>query len=107
MRTGKLDQRVTLQTLTESRNEYGELIKTYADADTVWADVISRKGDESFEASRMQSNKQIKIKMRYRSDVTTEYKIKWMDQSYNVIDVDRSLRRDGELWLMCESVIAT
>lgn len=105
MRTGKLDQRVTIQTVTESRNDYGELIKTWGGDVDVWADVISRKGEESFEASRIGSRRQIKVKMRYRS-ITTDQRILWMAETYNIIDVDRSLRREGELWLMCETVEA-
>jgi SPP1 family predicted phage head-tail adaptor len=103
---GKLDDRVTLQSESNTTNDFGEVIKSYVDVETVWADVISRKGDESFQAASMRSERVIKIKIRYRTDVVTKWRIKWNDEFYNIIDVDRSLRRKGELWLMCENVEA-
>jgi SPP1 family predicted phage head-tail adaptor len=106
LQIGKLDQRVVLQSLGASSNDFGEVIKSYTTVATVWGHVISQKGSESFEAARTESTRTIKIKIRYRSDVKTDWRIQWMGESYNVTDVDRSLRRQGELWLMCESVVA-
>ena len=106
MKTGKLDQQITLQSLSVTSNDFGEVIKGYSDVATVWGHVISRRGTESFEASRMGSDRQIKVKLRFRDDIKTDWRIGWDGEFYNVIDVDRSLRRKGELWLMCESVVA-
>lgn len=106
MEIGTLDQRITLQSLTETNN-FGEVVKEYTDVQETWAMVISQKGAESFEAARMGSVRTIKVKMRYRSDIETDWRIKWMDELYQVISVDRSKRRDGELWLMCETSEAT
>lgn len=106
MQTGKLDQRLTLQQETVSTNDFGEVVKGYSDIATVWAHVISRRGQESFDASRNFSTRIIKVKIRYRDDIETTGRVSWNGDFYNIVDVDRSLRRDGELWLMCESVEA-
>ena len=102
MEIGALDQRVALQELTETNN-FGEVVKTYATQATVWAKVVSQKGSESFEAARQGSIRSIKVLIRYRTDIETDWRVSWQGQLYNVVDVDRSLRRDGELWLMCET----
>lgn len=103
MKTGGLDQRITLQSQSTA-NVGGEVTKSYTTQATVWGLVISQKGDESFESARMNSRQIIKVKIRYRSDVETTWRVQWMGQSYSVLSVDRSLRRDGELWLMCEGL---
>lgn len=105
MKIGDLDKRIILQDLVETNN-FGEIVKTYSNIATVWAKIISQKGSESFEAARMSSTQKLKIKLRYRADVKTDWRIEWEGQFYNVIDIDRTLRRDGELWLMVESVVA-
>lgn len=105
MEIGKLDQKITLESLSES-NDFGELTKSYILVGEVWAHVISEKGSESFEASRLSSKEVIKVLIRYRSDVLTDWRITWSGNTYNVTHVDRSLRRDGQLWLMCETLEA-
>lgn len=95
-----------MQSLSTSTNDFGEVIKDYTTIDTVWGNVISQRGSESFQAARTESTRLIKIKIRYRDDVRTTWRIQWQDENYNIIDVDRSLRRKNELWLMCENVEA-
>lgn len=101
--TGKLDQRVTLQSLAETNNS-GQLQQVYSDVATVWAEVIARKADEAFEAARTNARRTIRVRIRYRADVTTKWRLVWQGQAYNIIDPDRSARRDGSLWLTCEAV---
>lgn len=103
MQTGKLDQRVTIEAMTEV-NESGSLTKSYADVTTVWAHVISQRGNESFEAARTNTRETIRVKMRFRTDITPESRIRWRDTSYNVKYIDESNRRNGELWLTCEVI---
>lgn len=102
MDIGKLDERIELQVQTETNN-FGEVVKAYVTQATVWAKIISQKGAESFEAARMGSSRAIKVQLRFRDDVKTDWRIIWDGEPYNIVDVDRTMRRDGELWLMCET----
>lgn len=106
MEAGKLDQRIGLKSPSEA-NDSGSLKITYADAGTVWGHVISQKGSEAFESARTNARRMIRVCLRYRDDVTDKWAITWQGQSYNVVDVDRSGRRDGELWLTAECVGAS
>lgn len=103
MQTGKLDQRIVLQELTETNN-FGELVQTYTTVATVWADVISQRGAESFEAARINAVETIRVKIRYRDDIMTDWRIQWNGKNYNVIYLDQSERRKGETWMTCEVV---
>ena len=101
MRSGDLDQVIELQSLTET-NVNGELVKTYVMVEIVHAKVISQRGSESFEAARMNARETIRLQLRYRDDVQTSWRLIWQGQSYNIIYVDHSSRRNGGLWITAE-----
>lgn len=105
MDIGKLDQRIDIQALTEANNG-GELTRTYASIGETWAKVKSMRLTENFETGRINARETIKVYIRYRDDVTDKHRITWQGQDYNVIGVDRSLRRVGAgyIWMTCEVV---
>lgn len=100
MRTGRLDQRVTLLSPISATDAAGGISTSYADAGTVWARVDPQRGDESFKAAQLRADRTIKLLLRWRDDVTVQWALRWRDETYDIVDVDRSGRRDGELWLM-------
>ena len=112
MKTGELDQLVYFEYPSNSNNE-GESITTWLDASgnsprtPDYAMIISQRGNEAFEAARTRSQEQIRGKVRYRSDVKTTWRVEWEGQTYNINAVDRSKRRDGELWFTAELIEAT
>jgi SPP1 family predicted phage head-tail adaptor len=55
MQGGKLDRRVTVQSFTETENDFGEITQTWADAQTLWAGVSYGTGKERREAAQDQS----------------------------------------------------
>lgn len=103
MQIGKLDQWVTLSSPLVT-NSLGSVSETYSDVATVRARIISEKGTEAFESARVNAREKIRVQMRYRSDVTNKWRLTWLGQYYNVIVTDRSLKRDGEIWLTAELV---
>lgn len=102
MITGELDQQIILQSLTETQNDFGELDQSYSTQATVWGRVISEKGNEAFESARVNARQKVRVAIRYRTDVTQKWRFQWGGQTYNIIYIDRTLRRDGELWLTGE-----
>ena len=103
MRTGDLDQRIVLQSVT-STNNVGSVTESYATVATVWGHVMSQRGQEALESARLNARETIRVKIRYRTDVDVKWRIQWGGQNYNIKAVDRSNRRDGELWLTAELV---
>ncbi len=97
LQIGNLDQRVLLQSKT-IENVRGEVVNTYSDIATVWGSVITQRGNEAFEASRTNAIDIIRVKIRYRSDLKTDWRVSWQGQFYNVESVDRSQRREGAMW---------
>lgn len=108
MRIGKLDQQIIFAALVEANVE-GSLIQSWpidSPPDMVWAEVISQRGGESFEAAKISARETIRIRVRYRDDITNKYRLNWLGQTYSIIYVDRSQRRDGDLWLTAQISLA-
>jgi SPP1 family predicted phage head-tail adaptor len=109
MRSGELTDRIYFESPTEVNN-HGSVELTYADVSgdsppsPTWAKVISKKGDEAFESARTTARRTVAVKLRYRSDVLTSWRLKWNNEYYHIIDVDRTKARQNELWLMAELI---
>lgn len=103
---GKLDQQIKLQSLAEV-NQGGQLVQSYDDVADVWGHVISQRGNEAFESARVNARETIRVKIRFRDDVLTKWRVGWSGQFYNIKHIDRSQRRDGWLWFTAEVVGAT
>lgn len=100
MRGGKLDDRVVLYATVETRDAAGGPVKQPVQPGiAVWADVISLKGDKSFEAAQQMAKRTVKVQLRWRADVTSSWLVEWGGDLYDIVDIDRSLARKGELWL--------
>lgn len=104
MNIGNLDQPIIFKSLSETQDEFGQAVQSYTTVDTVWGYVITQRGSEAFESARTNAREIIRVLVRYRTDVTTKWIITWENQDYNVTAIDRSKRRDGELWLTAETV---
>lgn len=98
MNIGKMDQQIILQSLAET-NSGGSLSQAWSTVATVWGNVLQPRGSEAFEASRLNATETIRVRIRYRSDVLTKWRLQWMGQNYSINELDRSERRDGYLWI--------
>lgn len=101
---GNLDQRIILQSLTETAGDGGQLTQAWTTISTVWGHVISVRGQEALEAARLNAKETIRIKIRYRDDITTAWRVQWQSQNYSVQAIDRSERRTGFLWVTAQAV---
>jgi len=103
VRIGKLDQVITLQSPSVT-NVSGSVTETYSTVATVWGHVITKHGQEAMESARVNAKETIRLMIRYRTDVTNKWRVSWLDQNYNIVNVDRSGIRQGEMWLTCQVV---
>ena len=97
MRAGERRQRITLQKPNRSRNSMNELVDTWADVATVWAAVIPNSGQRFFEALQFTSQVQGVVRIRYRTDVRPEWRLKYGVRYLTIISVVNSKEQDREL----------
>lgn len=112
MQAGKKDQPIYFEAPTHD-NRGGVATTVWADAggnsppQADWAFILSQRGQESFEAARTDSRETIRICCNYRDDVETTWRLKWLEQAYEITYVDRSQKRIGELWITAQLVGAS
>lgn len=75
IQAGKLRHKVTIQTPTETQDEYGQPVQTWATFAEVFASVEPIRGREFFAAQQIQSDVTTRIRIRYLSGVTTKMRV--------------------------------
>lgn len=88
---GKLDQRVTIQTLTRVADSMGGAPETWAELATVWAHVRPMRGDEGYTGDRVDATGTYRFVIRNRTDVSEAARLQWQGETYNI----RAVRREG------------
>ena len=89
MQIGLMDQQITLQTCTTTRDAtYGEAVQSFADTFTTWAEIKYRAVSvpEPEVAGQKQATVRISIRMRYYSGMNTQMRVKHGTRFYQVLD---------------------
>jgi len=109
MQAGRLDKRVKISHLVTGSpavDDFGAPNTSWEELDTVWAAVEPISGREFWAQQQVQSEISVRIRIRYRNDVTVGMKAEYNGKTYmikTIIDYQESHR---ELQLMCsEGVI--
>lgn len=97
MRAGRLNQEITLKSPLATTNAIGEAVVTYSDVVTVWAAVEPEKASERMSDGLIFGKAVYKIIIRYRSDVTSEWKIDWGDKTLELKSVLNPYNRNKQL----------
>lgn len=93
---GQLDELVTLLTATETADKYGAMVKSWAAIDAEeWARVRfpMTGSDEGYSATVEYDTRRIEVTVRYRGDVTTENRLLYESEEYDIVHV-QPLGRD-------------
>lgn len=104
MNAGALRHRITLQQPIETQDEFGEVVITWQDVASVWAEVADLSGREFFAAMQTVSEITTRVRLRHRSDVETRWR---MVVGARVLDIQAVIDPDGrkrELLLLCREV---
>jgi len=95
MQSGKLDRRITLQTLTVGRDSYGGKTETWTDLATVWAQATPWQGREAVAADQVIAQAEMRFQIRYRADFDQKARIQYAGAAWDIIRIDEIGRREG------------
>lgn len=95
MNVAKLDRRVLIEQPTTARDAYGSAVQTWSTLATVWARVEHLNGKELFAAQQITPEAQIRITIRYRSDITEKMRITHDGKVYGIQHIAEVGRRRG------------
>lgn len=84
---------ITLQTKSETTNDLGELVATWADDVTVWAESTPTRARDQFQAGKEQLPCDVVFRIRYRTGISAgTHRVMWRAEPYELqgepIDVD-------------------
>lgn len=104
MKAGPLRHRGTIQHLVTGSPQLsasGESLAQWTALAEVWMSIEPLRGRELFAAQEHQSETEVRIRIRYRDDVTTQMRVLHDSKYYSVLAVIDSELRHRELELMC------
>jgi SPP1 family predicted phage head-tail adaptor len=104
MRAGRLNQKITLRSHTATKNAIGEVVVAYSDVATVWAAVEPQKASEKVSGGLVLGESTYKVLIRYRSDVTSEWRIAWGDKTLEISSVLNPYNRNRELEIIASEI---
>lgn len=103
---GDLRERVTLQSVSTTRDIVGGLVESWATTATLWAKVEPMSARESWYRQQMNASASWKVSIRYRSGVTSKQRIVWGTRTFEVRGVTDPDNRRRYLELACDEIVA-
>lgn len=105
MRAGLLRHRVTIQNLTTAQDSFGDIVETWSDFATVWAQVEDLSGREFFAAAQVNSEIKTRVRIRYMEGIKPTMRILHGTRTLEIISPP--IDPDGKrriLELLCREV---
>ena len=102
MRAGRLRHTISIEQISETQNDYGEAVKTWADYLTdIRAAIEPINGREYFAQDSRHAEVSTRFRLRYQEGITNKMRIKYGTRYYNIISVILpNERKCAELILM-------
>jgi SPP1 family predicted phage head-tail adaptor len=104
----KLRNRITIQEPTESRDAYGDPVKTWSTYAIRHADVAPISGREFFLSQQVYSEQTTRFKIRYDSvtkNITTKMRIYFKSRYFNIQSVINENTMNRDITLICREVV--
>ena len=95
MNFGKLDRKITIQTVSTAADSYGQKIQTFSTLANVWARIVYKNEMEKFENDQLKAISNIHFFIRYRDDVTPQMRIVYDSKTYLIQGISEEGRGSG------------
>ena len=84
MNPGDFDQRIVIQNVTESVDQFGQRIRTFSTLAAVWAKVEEKSGTEGEVSYQLTANRKVQFMVRWRNDVNEKMPIVYRGKIYEI-----------------------
>lgn len=84
MRAGRLNQRITIERVTETRGASGGITRAWATFATVWGRVMPLRGREFYAAQAVQAETDVKVEIRTLEGITEKMRAVVAGQVYDI-----------------------
>lgn len=100
-RIGNMDRRVILQSPNQARDAMGQMVLTWTDVATVWAEQVSMTSREKIAAAGTVAERMSKFRIRFRTDVTERWRLVEGSTGYDITSAQPYGSRKDRLELLC------
>lgn len=105
MRIGRMDARIEIQVNTPVKSAAGDMIPSWAELVTVWAEIVPMTGSEKENEQQELAQDITKFKIRSRSDITPLHRILYDGDVYDIEYVS-PVRRNVATWIKAKRNVA-
>ncbi len=98
---GTLKDRITVQSVTETRSGSGQVNEAWATFATRWASVEPLQGREFFDSQQVNADITTRIRLRYLEGITPKMRVLYKTRVFNVTSVVNVEERSIETQLLC------
>lgn len=105
MKIGDLRHRITLQKYIETTDDEGFSTQQWQDIATVWASVENLFGREYWQAAAIQAENTVKFTIRYRKDISSDMRIIFQGQQYEIISLDNIKYKNEYIEIKAKEVV--
>lgn len=106
IKAGELDRRIVLMTRTQGQNTSGRPTIVWADGNEIWAqvrDMLPSRGEQIADGINVAS-RPARIRVRYRDDISADMRIRYGDQTLQIVSEVAELGRQEGLEFMAEEI---
>lgn len=98
---GNLDRRITIESETITRDEWGGEVLSWATLASVWAGIDYNTAGETVEAEQQTALSRINFIIRYRTDLTSRMRVYYNFKYFTITGIKEIGRQVGNV-LQCE-----
>lgn len=84
MNPGDFDQRIVIQNVSESVDQFGQRIRSFSTLAAVWAKVEEKSGTEGEVSYQLTANRKVQFMIRWRNDVNEKMPIVYRGKIYEI-----------------------
>ena len=79
----------------------GQITPVWTQVATVWAERVTQRSAEAVAAAQVYDDHVVELRIRYRTDVQTTWRLEWGGVGYDIVTVEPYGGRKDRLRLLC------
>jgi len=91
MQSGKLRHKISIEKVSETINDAGEVTENWTEFANIWAQIMPLVGREYWSSRQVESKVTGKIRIRYLPGVTPKMRINSNNRIYNIDPINKKL----------------
>ena len=101
---GKLDERIAIKSLSQTRGDFGEPVMSDDSPSYYYAQVIQKQGEEVNDNGKQVGYQKFEFRLRFASSIQINQKLTWDSRDFDIEYIQHQRRFDQTI-LHCREVI--